>query len=79
MPHGLTEVMETTSNEHHPVCKPRFGVAEAIFDDPYSLHSGQNMLYRHPDLADHAIMLPLLTPGRFLMGWKMTTAAGAKA
>lgn len=72
MANGLAKVVETASDEHDPVSKPRLGVAEAIFDDPYSLHSGQNMLYCHTDLADHAIMLPLLFASlhpRLLLDW----------
>jgi len=57
--HRLAKVVEATRDEHDPVSKPRLRVAEAILDDPYALHSRQNMLHHHTDLADHAIMLPL--------------------
>lgn len=59
MAHRLAKVVEATRDEHDPVSKPRLRVAEAILDDPYALHSRQNMLHHHTDLADHAIMLPL--------------------
>lgn len=72
MADGLAEVVEAASDEHDPVGKPRFRVAEAVFDDAYSLHSRQNMLHGHTDLADHAIMLPLLFASlhpRLLLDW----------
>ena len=60
MTNRLAEVMEAAGNQHNPVGKPRLGVAKALFDDPYTLHSCQNVLHRDTDLADQAIMLPFL-------------------
>ena len=60
MAKGLAEVVEATGDQHDLVSKPRFGVAKAVFDDPYPLHSCQNVLDGDRDLADQAIMFPFL-------------------
>lgn len=72
MTNRLAEVVEAAGDEHHPISKARFGVAKAIFDDPDALHPSQNMLNRHPNLADDAIVLPLLLGAlrtRLLLDW----------
>ena len=72
MTDGLAEVMKATGNQHDPVGKARFGVAKAVFDDPYPFHPSQNMLDHDTDLAHSTVVLPFLLGSllaRLLLDW----------
>lgn len=67
MANGLAEVVEAAGDEHHPIRKSRFGVSEAVLDNPYPLHSCQNVLRYDADLAHEPVVFPLLL-GALLTG-----------
>jgi hypothetical protein len=73
MTNGLAEVVEATGNQHDAVSKVGFGVAKALFDDAYALHSRQDVLDCHwiwltTRLCSRSWALRSL-PGFFLIGY----------
>ncbi len=55
----LPEMMQATGDQHDPVSEARFGVAEALFDDPQALDPGQDMLDSDADLPHQVVMRAL--------------------
>lgn len=75
------EIVQSTSNLHHPIRDSLFGEPKNIFDNPATLDSGNGVFDFHARAGEHLIeyfiaTAELLTFGLFF-GWLVATPSGS--
>ena len=76
-----SQVVQTTSNLHHPVRNVRLGQAQDIFDNPTAFDTCNDMFHHHPHRREQPIQETLPHTQRaalgLFLGWAVSTPSGS--